>query len=111
MHHYEIVLLIHPDQSDQVGGTIERYTSLVKNSGGIIHRLENWGRRQLAYSINKLRKAHYILMNVECSPSVVDELTHAFRFNDAIMRHFIMKVSHAITEPSPLLKSKEASGE
>ncbi|RMH16674.1 MAG: 30S ribosomal protein S6 [Gammaproteobacteria bacterium] len=113
--HYEIVLMVLPDQSDQVEGMIERYTGLVEKSGGQIHRVEDWGRRQLAYPINKLLKAHYVLMNIECSPSVVEELEHTFKFNDAIIRSMIMKVKKAITEPSPIAianqKEKERQNE
>lgn len=113
--HYEIVLMVLPDQSDQVEGMIERYTGLVEKSGGQIHRVEDWGRRQLAYPINKLLKAHYVLMNIECNPSVVEELEHTFKFNDAIIRSMIMKARKAITDPSPIaianLKEKERQDE
>lgn len=111
MRHYEIVLLIHPDQSDQVSAMVQRYTSIVKNSGGQVHRLEDWGRRQLPYPINKLLKAHYILMNIESGKEAKDELSDNFRFNDAILRHLIIKVDRAITEMSPLAKAKEAQGQ
>jgi len=104
MRHYEVVFLIHPDQNDQVPAMIDRYTNLVKENGGSIHRLENWGRRQLAYPIDKVHKAFYILMNIECDQSVVNELENTFRFNDAILRHLIIKRDHAITKPSPLAK-------
>ena len=87
MRHYEIVFIVHPDQSEQVPGMIERYKTLVTESGGIFHRLEDWGRRQLAYSINKLHKAHYVLMNIECEPKVIEEIETAFKFNDAVLRH------------------------
>ncbi|MGF1757462.1 30S ribosomal protein S6 [Photobacterium sagamiensis] len=107
MRHYEIVFMVHPDQSEQVAGMIERYTSSIKDSGGQIHRLEDWGRRQMAYPINKLHKAHYVLMNVEAEQSVVDELESTFRFNDAVIRNMIMRMKNAVTEPSPMMKAKE----
>jgi small subunit ribosomal protein S6 len=107
MRHYEIVFIVHPDQSEQVPAMIERYQSMVTEKGGQIHRLEDWGRRQLAYPINKIHKAHYVLMNVECPPETVDEFENAFRFNDAVIRHLIMVQKKAITEPSPLIKVKE----
>lgn len=107
MRHYEIVLLIHPDQSDQVSAMVHRYATIVKNSGGHVHRLEDWGRRQLAYPIHKLLKAHYILMNIECGKEVMAELNDSFRFNDAILRHLCILKNRAITEPSPLAKAKE----
>jgi small subunit ribosomal protein S6 len=107
MRHYEIVVLIHPDQSDQVPAMVQRYTSVVKNSGGTVHRLEDWGRRQLAYPIKKLLKAHYILMNVQCVKDALLELTESFRFNDAVLRHLTTQCSRAFTEPSPLAKAKE----
>lgn len=107
MRHYEIVFMVHPDQSEQVAGMIERYTGSIKDSGGQIHRLEDWGRRQMAYPINKLHKAHYVLMNVEADQAVIDELETAFRFNDAVIRNMIMRTKGAITEPSIMLKAKE----
>jgi small subunit ribosomal protein S6 len=107
MRHYEIVFLVHPDQSEQVGGMVERYRGMIEAKAGAIHRFEDWGRRQLAYPINKIHKAHYILMNIECSQEVLDELVHAFRFNDAVIRHLILKCDKAVTEPSPLLKAKD----
>ncbi len=107
MRHYEIVFLVHPDQSDQVPAMVERYRSLIEGDGGKIHRLEDWGRRQLAYPINKAHKAHYILMNIECSQPVLDELTSAFRFNDAVLRHMSLVRDEAVTEPSPMAKSKD----
>ncbi|WP_343597398.1 30S ribosomal protein S6 [Acinetobacter sp.] len=107
MRHYEIVLLVHPDQSDQVVGMVERYISQIKEAEGQIHRLEDWGRRQLAYPINKIHKAHYILMNVECSQTTLDELEELFRYNDAIIRSLIIRREHAITEESLLAKSAE----
>jgi len=111
MRHYEIVLLIHPDQSDQVPAMIQRYTAVIKNSGGHVHRLEDWGRRQLSYPIHKLLKAHYILMNVECEKEGITELTESFRFNDAVLRQLTINRNQAITEASPLAKAKEAQGQ
>ena len=110
MRHYEIVLMVHPDQSEQVQGMIERYTDLIKADGGQIHRLEDWGRRQLAYPINKLHKAHYVLLNVEANQPVIDELETAFRYNDAVIRSGIMRTKGAITEQSPMAKAKEERG-
>ena len=107
MRHYEIVLLVHPDQSEQVSAMVERYTNTVKDSGGQIHRLEDWGRRQLAYPINKLHKAHYVLMNVEAPQEAIDELETNFRFNDAVIRSMVMRVKHAVTEASPMVKAKD----
>ncbi|CAH8208790.1 30S ribosomal protein S6 [Vibrio aestuarianus] len=107
MRHYEIVFMVHPDQSEQVAGMIERYTGFITEAGGTIHRLEDWGRRQMAYPINKLHKAHYVLMNVEAGQAVIDELETAFRFNDAVLRNMIMRTKAAITEPSIMLKAKE----
>ena len=107
MRHYEIVFMVHPDQSEQVAGMIERYTGSITETGGTIHRLEDWGRRQMAYPINKLHKAHYVLMNVEAGQAVIDELETAFRFNDAVLRNMIMRTKAAITEPSIMLKAKE----
>lgn len=111
MRHYEIVLLIHPDQSEQVPAMVERYTSLIKGDDGKIHRFEDWGRRQLAYPINKLHKAHYILLNIECGQKVLDELEHTFRFNDAVLRNLVIRCDQAITEPSAILKAKEGQQE
>lgn len=108
MRHYEIVFLVHPDQSEQVPAMIERYKSLIETDGGAIHRLEDWGRRQLAYPINKIYKAHYICMNIECSQNVLDELEQTFRYNDAIIRNLVLKRDEAITEPSILAKSTPA---
>ena len=107
MRHYEIVFMVHPDQSEQVPGMIERYTGSIKAVGGTIHRLEDWGRRQLAYPINKLHKAHYVLMNVEATQEVIDELETNFRYNDAVIRTLIMRTKHAVTEASPMAKAKE----
>jgi small subunit ribosomal protein S6 len=107
MRHYEIVFLVHPDQSEQVPAMINRYRGIIESKSGKIHRLEDWGRRQLAYPINKLHKAHYILMNVECNQEAVDELDNAFRFNDAVIRNLIFQQKLAITEVSPLIKEKD----
>jgi len=107
MRHYEIVFLVHPDQSEQVGAMIERYRSIIEGAEGRIHRLEDWGRRQLAYPINKVHKAHYVLMNIECGQDALDELTSAFRFNDAVIRNLVMSRKGPDTEPSPLAKSRE----
>ena len=107
MRHYEVVFLVHPDQSEQVPGMIERYTGIVKASGGAVHRLEDWGRRQLAYPINKVHKAHYVLMNVECDQNSLNEIKDAFRFNDAVLRNLIIQSDAAVTESSPLIKGKD----
>jgi len=104
MRHYEIVFLVHPDQSEQVPAMIERYRSTIESSGGKIHRLEDWGRRQLAYPIQKLAKAHYVLMNIECGTDVLNELESAFRFNDAVLRNMIISRKEAVSEASPLIK-------
>ena len=109
MRHYEIIFLVHPDQSEQVPAMIERYRSTIESNSGSIHRLEDWGRRQLAYPINKIHKAHYVLMNVECEPASIDELTHAFRFNDAVIRNLIISMKGPYTDASPLVKEKEES--
>lgn len=111
MRHYEIVFMVHPDQSEQVPAMIERYRSIVESKGGKIHRLEDWGRRQLAYPIRKLIKAHYVLMNVECGIAEMQELQSAFRFNDAVIRNLILSRDEAITEQSLLAKSKDERGE
>ncbi len=107
MRHYEIVFLVHPDQSDQVPAMIERYSAVITDAEGKIHRLEDWGRRQMAYAINNVHKAHYVLMNVECEYSAIEELENLFRFNDAVLRQLIIKTKKAVTEPSPLAKAKE----
>ncbi len=111
MRHYEIVFMVHPDQSDQVGAMIERYSKMVTESGGKVHRLEDWGRRQLAYPINKIHKAHYVLMNVECDQEVLDEITTIFRYNDAVIRNLVIKRKHAITEMSDIQKAENESRE
>ena len=108
MRHYEIVFLVHPDQSEQVPGMVERYTKAIEDDSGKIHRMEDWGRRQLAYPIEKIHKAHYILMNVECSQSALDELTTAFRYNDAILRNLVTLRSEAVTEESPIMKAEQS---
>ena len=108
MRHYEIVFIVHPDQSEQVPAMVERYKALVTAASGTIHRLEDWGRRQLAYPINKIHKAHYVMMNVECAPSVIEEIEHGFKFNDAILRHLTIKMKHAVTEASPMMKEEKA---
>ncbi|GIX38059.1 MAG: 30S ribosomal protein S6 [Silanimonas sp.] len=111
MRHYEIVFMVHPDQSEQVPAMIERYKSLIETAGGRIHRLEDWGRRQLAYPINNLVKAHYALMNIECGQATLNELVELFRFNDAVLRHLVIARDEAITEQSPILKSKDEKGD
>ena len=113
MRHYEIVFLVHPDQSEQVPAMIERYKGLISADGGKVHRLEDWGRRQLAYPIAKVHKAHYVLMNVECDQKALNELTGAFRFSDAVLRHLVVNFDEAVTEPSPMAKAdeEESSGD
>ena len=106
MRHYEIVFMVHPDQSEQVPGMIERYTGILTQDGGIIHRLEDWGRRQLAYPINKLHKAHYVLLNCEATAEAVEELETAFRFNDVVLRNLVMRTKSAVTEQSPMAKEE-----
>jgi len=107
MRHYEIVFLVHPDQSEQVPGMVERYRAMIEGNGGKIHREEDWGRRQLAFPISKIHKAHYILLNVECDKATLDELLGAFRFNDAVLRHLVVNRKQAITVASPMAKSGE----
>ena len=111
MRHYELVFMVHPDQSDQVPAMIERYRNIIEGAGGGVHRLEDWGRRQLAYPIKKLIKAHYVLMNIECNPSDVDELVSLFRFNDAVIRHLVLARDEAVTEPSPMAKGSDEKEE
>ncbi|MEZ5489017.1 MAG: 30S ribosomal protein S6 [Gammaproteobacteria bacterium] len=111
MRHYEVVFLVHPDQSDQVSGMIEKYSQLVGESGGKMHRLEDWGRRQLAYPINKIHKAHYVLMNIECDQTTLDEITTLFRYNDAVIRNLVIKTKEAVTEESLILKQERESKE
>lgn len=108
MRHYEIVFIVHPDQSEQVPAMIERYKSLIEGRAGCIHRLEDWGRRQMAYSIQKMHKAHYVLMNIECDQETLNELEHGFRFNDAILRHLTIKRDAAVTEASPMMKEEKS---
>ena len=107
MRHYEVVFLVHPDQSEQVPAMIERYRTTIESGNGAIHRLEDWGRRQLAYPIQKMHKAHYLLMNIECGTDTLEELASAFRFNDAVLRHMFINRKEAVTEPSPLMKKPE----
>lgn len=109
MRHYEIVFLVHPDQSAQVSAMVKRYTDIITEGKGVVHRLEDWGRRLLAYPIQKLHKAHYVLMNIECSQDTLDKISHAFKFNDAVIRNLIIRKSVAITESSALLEAKEES--
>lgn len=104
MRHYEVVFLVHPDQSAQVPAMIERYQSIVSEDGGQVHRLEDWGRRQLAYSINKVHKAHYVLMNIECDQKAIDGLENAFKYNDAVLRNLVVRRKEALTKPSPMMK-------
>ena len=111
MRHYEIVFLVHPDQSEQVPAMIERYKSLIENGNGKIHRLEDWGRRQLAYPIENLVKAHYVLLNIEATQDVLNELVDTFRFNDAVLRHLVMKRDDAVTEQSLIMKNKDEKGD
>ena len=108
MRHYEIVFIVHPDQSEQVPAMLERYKTLVTSHGGQIHRLEDWGRRQLAYPIQKLHKAHYVLMNIECNNEALTELEHGFKFNDAVLRHLTIKMKKAVTTPSPMMKEEKS---
>ncbi len=108
MRHYEIVFIVHPDQSEQVPGMVERCRSMVLAKGGKIHRLEDWGRRQMAYPIQKLHKAHYVLMNIECNNEALEELEHAFKFNDAVLRHLTVGMTDAVTAPSPMMKDEKS---
>ncbi len=107
MRHYEIVVLVHPDQSAQVEGMMGRYKALIEKGNGVVHRQEDWGRRQLTYTINKVRKAHYFMMNIECNQDTLDELNHSFKFNDAILRDLVLARKKAFTEPSPFMKEVE----
>jgi len=111
MRHYEVVFLVHPDQSEQVPAMVERYRSMIESDGGHIHRLEDWGRRQLSYPIAKVHKAHYVLMNIECGQKALDELASAFRFNDAVLRNLVIQRDEAVTEPSPMARSREEGEE
>jgi small subunit ribosomal protein S6 len=108
MRHYEIVFIVHPDQSEQVPAMIERYKTLVTGRSGAIHRLEDWGRRQMAYPIQKVHKAHYVLMNIECDGETLTELEHAFKFNDAVLRHLTVKLDKAVITPSPMMKEEKS---
>ena len=110
MRHYEIVFLVHPDQSEQVPAMIERYRGIITAGGGAIHRVEDWGRRQLAFPIAKVHKAHYVLMNVETDKPTLDELTGSFRFSDAVIRHLVVSMPGAVTEPSPMAREEEEGG-
>ena len=107
MRHYEICFIVHPDQSEQVPGMIERYKATIATRSGVIHRLEDWGRRQLAYPIQKIHKAHYVLMNIECDQITLDELEHAFKFNDAVLRHLTIKMDGPMIEPSPMMREEK----
>jgi small subunit ribosomal protein S6 len=111
MRHYEIVFMVHPDQSEQVPGMIERYTNTIQKDGGQVHRLEDWGRRQLAYPINKIHKAHYVLMNVEASNDALDELTTTFRYNDAVIRNLVIRRDEAVTGESFIMKAEKENRE
>ena len=111
MRHYEIVFMVHPDRSEQVNAMVERYKGMISQSKGKIHRFEDWGRRQLAYPINKVHKAHYILMNIECDAKTLADIKENFKYNDAIIRNLVLRCDRAITEPSPLVKSKEENRE
>ena len=108
MRHYEIVFIVHPDQSEQVPAMIERYRAMVTHRGGRIHRLEDWGRRQLTYPIQKVHKAHYVLMNIECDLETLNELEHAFKFNDAVLRHLVVQASGPVSAPSPMMKEEKS---
>ncbi|MCC6532557.1 MAG: 30S ribosomal protein S6 [Burkholderiales bacterium] len=111
MRHYEMVFIVHPDQSEQVPAMIDRYKTMVSGRGGKLHRLEDWGRRQLAYPIQKLHKAHYVLMNIECDDETLRELEHAFRFNDAVLRHLTTRMTAAVMTPSPMMREEKPRGE
>ncbi len=111
MRHYEIVFMVHPDQSEQVPGMIERYSNTIQKDGGKVHRLEDWGRRQLAYPINKIHKAHYVLMNVEASNDAMEELTTTFRYNDAVIRNLVIRRDEAVTDESHIMKAEKESRE
>ena len=108
MRHYEICFIVHPDQSEQVPAMVERYKGIVAARRGIVHRLEDWGRRQLSYPLAKVHKAHYVLMNIECDNETIAELEHSFRFNDAVLRHLTIKMSKAVVEPSPMMKEEKS---
>ncbi len=108
MRHYEIVFIVHPDQSEQVPAMVERYRSVITARKGIVHRLEDWGRRQLTYPIQKMHKAHYVLMNIECDQESLAELEHSFKFSDAVLRHLVVKMTKAVTTPSPMMKEEKS---
>ena len=108
MRHYEVVFIVHPDQSEQVPAMVERYKTLISSRAGIIHRLEDWGRRQMAYPIQKVHKAHYVLMNIECDNETLAELENAFKFNDAVLRHLTVKTKQAVITPSPMMKEEKS---
>lgn len=108
MRHYEIVFIVHPDQSEQVPAMAERYRTMVESRGGRIHRLEDWGRRQMAYPIQKMHKGHYAMMNIECNLETLEELEHAFKFNDAVLRHLVVSMDAAVTTPSPMMREDKA---
>ena len=108
MRHYEVVFIVHPDQSEQVPAMVERYKTLVTSKSGNIHRLEDWGRRQMAYPIQKVHKAHYVLMNIECDGVTLEELEHSFKYNDAVLRHLTIKMDSAVTTPSPMMKEEKS---
>ena len=108
MRHYEICFIVHPDQSEQVPAMIERYKGVIAQRSGTVHRLEDWGRRQLTYPIQKVHKAHYVLMNIECDQETVNELEHSFKFSDAVLRHLIVKMTKAVTAPSPMMKEEKS---
>ena len=111
MRHYEIVFIVHPDQSEQVPAMVDRYKGILASRSGRLHRLEDWGRRQLAYPIQKMHKAHYVLMNIECDQKILNDLTGAFRFSDAVLRHLVVNMDEAVTEPSPMAKAADEEGD
>jgi len=107
MRHYEVVFIVHPDQSEQVPGMVDRYRQMITGRGGKIHRLEDWGRRQMTYPIQKMHKAHYVLMNIECDNETLVEMDHAFKFNDAVLRHLTVSMHEAVTAPSPMMREEK----
>lgn len=111
MRHYELVLMVHPDQSEQVPGMVDRYSKMIQEAKGQVHRVEDWGRRQLAYMINKIHKAHYVLLNIECNQDTLDKLKNALRFNDAVIRELIIRMDGPVTEPSAMMRSKNRQAE
>ena len=108
MRHYEVVFIVHPDQSEQVPAMVERYKGVIAGRQGSVHRIEDWGRRQLTYPLQKVHKAHYVLMNIECDQETLNELEHSFRFNDAVLRHLIVKMTKAVVAPSPMMKEEKS---